>query len=44
MPQPEHFDALVLGSGQGGQLIAWHLAQSGPAHGPTGNWFLVMTG
>jgi pyruvate/2-oxoglutarate dehydrogenase complex dihydrolipoamide dehydrogenase (E3) component len=29
MPQREHFDALVLGSGQGGQLIAWHLAQTG---------------
>jgi pyruvate/2-oxoglutarate dehydrogenase complex dihydrolipoamide dehydrogenase (E3) component len=29
MSQPEHFDALVLGSGQGGQLIAWHLAQAG---------------
>jgi pyruvate/2-oxoglutarate dehydrogenase complex dihydrolipoamide dehydrogenase (E3) component len=29
MPQLEHFDVLVLGSGQGGQLIAWHLAQAG---------------
>ena len=29
MPQPEHFDVVVLGSGQGGQLIAWHLAQAG---------------
>jgi pyruvate/2-oxoglutarate dehydrogenase complex dihydrolipoamide dehydrogenase (E3) component len=29
MPQPEHFDVLVLGSGQGGQLIAWHLSQAG---------------
>jgi pyruvate/2-oxoglutarate dehydrogenase complex dihydrolipoamide dehydrogenase (E3) component len=29
MPQPEHFDVLVLGSGQRGQLIAWHLAQAG---------------
>jgi pyruvate/2-oxoglutarate dehydrogenase complex dihydrolipoamide dehydrogenase (E3) component len=29
MPQSEHFDVLVLGSGQGGQLIAWHLAQTG---------------
>src|SRR6516162_1478266 len=29
MPQPEHFDVLVVGSGQGGQLIAWHLAQAG---------------
>lgn len=29
MPQPERFDALVLGSGTGGKLIAWHMAQSG---------------
>jgi pyruvate/2-oxoglutarate dehydrogenase complex dihydrolipoamide dehydrogenase (E3) component len=29
MSQVEQFDALVLGSGQGGQLIAWHLAQAG---------------
>jgi pyruvate/2-oxoglutarate dehydrogenase complex dihydrolipoamide dehydrogenase (E3) component len=25
----ERFDALVLGSGQGGDLLAWHLARSG---------------
>src|SRR5215475_8620616 len=29
MPQPERFEVLVLGSGIGGKLIAWHLAQSG---------------
>jgi pyruvate/2-oxoglutarate dehydrogenase complex dihydrolipoamide dehydrogenase (E3) component len=29
MAQLEQFDVLVLGSGQGGQLIAWHLAQAG---------------
>jgi len=29
MHQTEHCDALVLGSGPGGVLIAWHLAQSG---------------
>jgi pyruvate/2-oxoglutarate dehydrogenase complex dihydrolipoamide dehydrogenase (E3) component len=29
MPQPERFEILVLGSGTGGKLIAWHLAQSG---------------
>jgi len=29
MHQTEHYDALVLGSGPGGVLIAWHLAQSG---------------
>src|SRR6202008_2062887 len=29
MPQTEQLDVLVLGSGTGGKLIAWHLAQSG---------------
>src|SRR5215467_290650 len=29
MLQPERFEVLVLGSGVGGKLIAWHLAQSG---------------
>ena len=29
MDQAKHFDAVVLGSGPGGVLIAWHLAQSG---------------
>ena len=29
MPQPERFDVLVLGNGQGGKLLAWHMAQSG---------------
>ena len=29
MPQPERFEILVLGSGQGGKLLAWHMAQSG---------------
>jgi pyruvate/2-oxoglutarate dehydrogenase complex dihydrolipoamide dehydrogenase (E3) component len=29
MSHLEQFDVLVLGSGQGGQLIAWHLAQAG---------------
>ena len=29
MPQSEKFEVLVLGSGTGGKLIAWHLAQSG---------------
>ena len=24
MPQPERFEVLVLGSGTGGKLIAWH--------------------
>ena len=29
MSQVEQFDVLVLGSGQGGELIAWHMAQAG---------------
>src|SRR6202007_726313 len=29
MSQVEHFDTLILGSGQGGKLLAWHLARSG---------------
>ena len=29
MSQPERFEILVLGSGFGGKLLAWHMAQSG---------------
>src|ERR1700693_6331090 len=29
MPQPERFEVLVLGSGTGGKLVAWHMAESG---------------
>jgi pyruvate/2-oxoglutarate dehydrogenase complex dihydrolipoamide dehydrogenase (E3) component len=29
MSQIEHFDTLILGSGQGGKLLAWHLGRSG---------------
>ena len=29
MPQSEIFDVVILGSGQGGKLLAWHLARSG---------------
>lgn len=29
MDQPERYDALVLGSGEGGKYLAWHLAKSG---------------
>jgi pyruvate/2-oxoglutarate dehydrogenase complex dihydrolipoamide dehydrogenase (E3) component len=29
MSQPERFEVLVLGSGQGGKQLAWHMAQSG---------------
>src|SRR5580693_6142178 len=29
MPRPERFEVLVLGSGTGGKLVAWHMAQSG---------------
>src|SRR5262245_59935845 len=29
MSQPEQYEVLVLGSGAGGKLIAWHMAQAG---------------
>ena len=29
MAQAEHLDALVLGSGPGGNLLAWHVSRSG---------------
>ncbi len=29
MPQPERFETLILGSGTGGKLLAWHMARSG---------------
>ncbi len=29
MPQPERFEILILGSGTGGKLLAWHMARSG---------------
>src|SRR6266550_6036108 len=29
MAEPEHLDVLILGSGQGGKLLAWHMAGSG---------------
>jgi pyruvate/2-oxoglutarate dehydrogenase complex dihydrolipoamide dehydrogenase (E3) component len=29
MAQPEEFEVLILGSGQGGKLLAWHMARSG---------------
>ena len=29
MHQPEQFEVLVLGSGTGGKLVAWHMAQAG---------------
>src|ERR1700744_5944182 len=29
MSQAESFDVVVLGSGQGGKLLAWHLGRSG---------------
>src|SRR5262245_61773525 len=29
MSHTEEFDTLILGSGQGGKLLAWHLARSG---------------
>src|SRR4051812_28602649 len=29
MAKPEHFEILILGSGAGGKLLAWHMAGSG---------------
>ena len=29
MPQPERVETLVLGSGNGGMYLAWHMARSG---------------
>jgi pyruvate/2-oxoglutarate dehydrogenase complex dihydrolipoamide dehydrogenase (E3) component len=29
MPQPERFETLVLGSGESGEYLAWHMAKSG---------------
>src|ERR1700752_2866351 len=29
MPQIEHLDVVILGSGQGGKLLAWHLGRAG---------------
>jgi pyruvate/2-oxoglutarate dehydrogenase complex dihydrolipoamide dehydrogenase (E3) component len=29
MSQPEHYDVLILGSGGGGKLTAWHMGRSG---------------
>lgn len=29
MPRTEHFDVVILGSGQGGKNLAWHLGRSG---------------
>ena len=29
MSEPQQYEALILGSGAGGKLLAWHLAGSG---------------
>jgi pyruvate/2-oxoglutarate dehydrogenase complex dihydrolipoamide dehydrogenase (E3) component len=29
MPEPARFEVVILGSGQGGKLLAWNLARSG---------------
>ena len=29
MADVEHFDVVILGSGQGGKQLAWHLGRSG---------------
>jgi pyruvate/2-oxoglutarate dehydrogenase complex dihydrolipoamide dehydrogenase (E3) component len=29
MPEPEQYDVVIIGSGQGGMWLAWHMAQAG---------------
>ena len=29
MPEIEHYDAIVLGTGEAGKYMAWHLGSSG---------------
>lgn len=29
MPEPERYDVVVIGSGEGGKFLAWHMAQAG---------------
>ena len=29
MPEPEQYDVVVIGSGEGGKYLAWHLARDG---------------
>src|SRR5258708_3713083 len=29
MSQPQHYEVLILGSGEGGKYLAWHMAKSG---------------
>ena len=29
MPVMEHYDVLILGSGEGGKFLAWHTARQG---------------
>ncbi len=29
MAEPEQYDAVVIGSGEGGKYLAWHLAEGG---------------
>lgn len=29
MPEPERYDVVVIGSGEGGKYLAWHMAQAG---------------
>jgi cation diffusion facilitator CzcD-associated flavoprotein CzcO len=33
MSATEHFDVIILGSGQGGKQLAWHLGRSGKKGG-----------
>jgi pyruvate/2-oxoglutarate dehydrogenase complex dihydrolipoamide dehydrogenase (E3) component len=29
MPESERYDVVVIGSGEGGKYLAWHLAKAG---------------
>ena len=40
MSQPEPFEVLILGSGQGGKLLAWHMARSGRRTAVVERWWI----
>ena len=40
----DRYRNVIIGSGEGGKYLAWHLAQSGATHGSTGtalDWRIV---
>src|SRR5262245_20232271 len=40
MSHPEEYDVLILGSGQGGKQLAWHLARSGQRVAVVERWWV----